>query len=131
MAFPVMPPRLLPGELGFVDTVRGDCAQSVWAAGRVVNQLAAVPSMHFGYAFMIAVGCGRVAWREKRVGLAVFSAVYPAVVLLVVVVTANHYWVDAVAAAGNRVFLRLRGVEAWVLGGLRVERLRGGGGRRW
>lgn len=43
-----MPPRLLPEEYGFLDTVRHDNAESVWMKGEVVNSLAAMPSMHFG-----------------------------------------------------------------------------------
>lgn len=43
-----MPPRLLPEEYGFRDTVRHDNAESVWMKGEVVNSLAAMPSMHFG-----------------------------------------------------------------------------------
>lgn len=45
---PTMPPRLLPKEYGFLDTVRHDNAQSIWMRGEVVNSLAAMPSMHFG-----------------------------------------------------------------------------------
>jgi hypothetical protein len=50
-----MPPRLLPKEYGFVDTVEAEDASSVWMKGDYVNALAAMPSMHFGYAF--AIGC--------------------------------------------------------------------------
>ena len=46
--YPTMPPRLLPEEYGFLDTVRHDNATSVWMKGEVVNSLAAMPSMHFG-----------------------------------------------------------------------------------
>jgi len=48
-----MPPRLLPPEYGFVDTVSLENAQSVWVEGRWVNKLAAMPSMHFGCAFVV------------------------------------------------------------------------------
>ncbi|KAF3769466.1 hypothetical protein M406DRAFT_354023, partial [Cryphonectria parasitica EP155] len=53
--YPCMPPRLLPMEYGFIDTVNGEDATSVWMSGNFVNRLAAMPSMHFGYAFCI--GC--------------------------------------------------------------------------
>lgn len=46
--YPTMPPRLLPEEYGFLDTVRHDNAQSVFMRGDAVNSLAAMPSMHFG-----------------------------------------------------------------------------------
>ncbi|KAG5922583.1 hypothetical protein E4U53_003690, partial [Claviceps sorghi] len=52
---PTMPPRLLPKELGFVDSVSLEDAESVWMGGEFVNLLAAMPSMHFAYAFCI--GC--------------------------------------------------------------------------
>lgn len=50
-----MPPRLLPPEYGFIDTVNGEDATSVWQSGNFVNRLAAMPSMHFGYAFCIGL----------------------------------------------------------------------------
>ncbi|KAL8408602.1 hypothetical protein RB594_007153 [Gaeumannomyces avenae] len=53
--YPCMPPRLLPKEFGFTDTVFAEDAQSVWMSGKYVNKLAAMPSMHFGYSF--AIGC--------------------------------------------------------------------------
>ncbi|KAF7198636.1 hypothetical protein HII31_00375 [Pseudocercospora fuligena] len=53
--FPVMPPRLLPKEYGFLDTVHMEDAASLWQTGKHVNSLAAMPSMHFGYSFVI--GC--------------------------------------------------------------------------
>ena len=55
LLYPTMPPRFLPPEFGFIDTVNAEDAQSVWMSGQYVNKLAAMPSMHFGYAF--AIGC--------------------------------------------------------------------------
>jgi len=40
-----MPPQPLPAEYGFLDTV--------WICGNYVNKVAAMPSLHFGYAFPI------------------------------------------------------------------------------
>ncbi|TDZ34841.1 hypothetical protein C8035_v010282 [Colletotrichum spinosum] len=57
--YPCAPPRLMPSEYGFVDTVNLENAESVWMSGKFVNKLAAMPSMHFGYAF--AIGCVFVA----------------------------------------------------------------------
>ena len=53
--WPCMPPRLLPEKWGFVDTVRRDSAQSVWMGGKYVNSLAAMPSMHFAYSFIVGI----------------------------------------------------------------------------
>lgn len=99
--YPCMPPRLLPPEYGFLDSVGHNNAQSVWMKGKYVNSLAAMPSMHFGYSFLI--GCtliyhsgvfrstlreGEVrksrTWRAFYVALGIF---YPALILLVIVAT--------------------------------------------
>jgi len=109
--FPCMPPRLLPKEYGFHDTVRQANAESVWVGGNYVNQLAAMPSLHFTYAFTI--GCTflyhsgvfrRTTRSEPRKSLysqiffLVVGICYPLLVLTVIVATANHYWLDAVVA---------------------------------
>lgn len=109
--YPCMPPRLLPKSFGFKDTVRQENAESVWVGGANVNQLAAMPSLHFTYAFVI--GCtflyhsgilqairGRRAPKSsiKSFVFLVAGVLYPLLVLSVIVATANHYWLDAVAA---------------------------------
>ena len=92
---PVAPPRLLPGD-GMIDTaVR--YAQSVYGsdAGFNPDQLSAMPSVHVGWALLIAVVIVNVSgsrWRWLALG-------YPVLTTLAVVVTANHYWLDGVAAA--------------------------------
>ena len=110
--YPCMPPRLLPTEYGFLDTVHHDNAQSMWMSGKYVNSLAAMPSMHFGYAFCI--GCtlvyhSGVFRRELETGEARKSVLwktfyillgisYPALILVTIVATANHYFLDAMVA---------------------------------
>lgn len=115
--FPCAPPRLLPESLGFKDTVRQENAESVWASGVNVNQFAAMPSLHFSYAFII--GCTLIyqseilpsendGQKEKKkmrllspvaaTGAFVVGLCYPLLVLTVIVATANHYWLDAVVA---------------------------------
>jgi hypothetical protein len=64
-------------------------------AATVANQFAAMPSLHVGWALLIAVVVIRTAhtrWRWLIVG-------HPVLTTLVVVVTANHYWIDALVAA--------------------------------
>ena len=95
IAMPLAPPRMLP-SLGFVDTmtVYGPSAYSGDAA-TVSNQFAAMPSLHVGWALLIAVVVIRTAnsrWRWATIG-------HPVLTTLVVVVTANHYWIDAVVSA--------------------------------
>ena len=94
VAYPLMPPRMRP-DLGFVDTgvVLG---QSVYGPDPrnhgLVNQYAAMPSMHVAWAVLFAVAvilASRSRWRWLAV-------VYPAVTTSVVVITANHYWLDGV-----------------------------------
>jgi hypothetical protein len=109
--FPCMPPRLLPKEYGFLDTVRQANAESVWVGGNYVNQLAAMPSLHFTYAFCIGStflyhsGVFRRVQRNEgrkslftKIFFLIAGICYPLLVLTVIVATANHYWLDAVAA---------------------------------
>ncbi|ETI29458.1 hypothetical protein G647_01911 [Cladophialophora carrionii CBS 160.54] len=109
--FPCMPPRLLPKEFNFHDTVRQSNAESVWVGGNYVNQLAAMPSLHFTYAFCVGStflyhsGIFRRAQRGEprkpfyaQIFFLVAGICYPLLVLTIIVATANHYWLDAVVA---------------------------------
>jgi hypothetical protein len=139
--FPCMPPRLLPQEYGFHDTVRQQNAESVWMGGNYVNQLAAMPSLHFTYAFCVGStflyhsGVFRKASRGtgeprkpfySQVLFLIAGVCYPLLVLTIIVATANHYWLDAVVAMGtttlsffcNKVWMFLLPAEdilCWVL----------------
>ncbi len=92
---PVAPPRLLP-QLGFVDTaVR--YGESVYGPNgiRIAPQLAAMPSVHVGWAVFIAVVVIAVSdsrWRWLVV-------LHPALTVLAVVATANHWWLDGIVAS--------------------------------
>jgi hypothetical protein len=92
---PVAPPRLMPA-LGFVDTALR-YGQSVYGTGglKIAPQVAAMPSVHVGWAVLIAAGVvcvSRSRWRWLIVA-------HPVVTMLAVVVTANHWWLDGVVAA--------------------------------
>jgi hypothetical protein len=92
---PVAPPRMLPGA-GMVDTAMR-YGQSVYGsdAGFNPDQLSAMPSVHVGWALLVAiviVNVSRSRWRWLALG-------YPALTTLAVVVTANHFWLDGVASA--------------------------------
>jgi hypothetical protein len=92
---PVAPPRLLDGA-GFVDTAVL-YNQSVYSAlGRgMAGQLAAMPSVHVAWA--IAVGWfGLVA--PVRRSLRTLCVLHALVTNVVVVVTANHFWIDGLVA---------------------------------
>lgn len=115
-AFPLAPARMLDG-LGFVDTaaVYGPTVyDEAPQADSVANQFAAMPSLHFGWAVVVALGVIRVSrsrWRWAWVA-------HPVVTLLVIVGTGNHYWMDA-AVAGGLVVLAEWAVRAWNAAGRR------------
>jgi hypothetical protein len=92
---PVAPPRLLPAT-GMVDTaVRYGQSVYAWKGGFDADELSAMPSVHVGWALIVAfavITVSRSRWRWLAAG-------YPLLTLLVVVVTANHFWLDEVAAA--------------------------------
>jgi membrane-associated phospholipid phosphatase len=105
LAYPTAPPRFLP-EWGFTDTVANFVGESAENSADVLyNPFAAVPSMHVAFALMIAIPAFRLVRRRP---LKVLWAAYPALVTFVVVVTANHYWVDAVLGA------MVAGASAWL-----------------
>lgn len=94
---PTAPPRLIPDE-GFIDTITlyAQVNHDSALVQIFVNPYAAVPSMHIAFALMIGV-TGAMICRNRFARA--FWCVYPAVVFFVVVVTANHFWLDGAAGA--------------------------------
>jgi PAP2 superfamily protein len=94
--YPAAPPRL--AGLGFADTVTSHTGLNLSSnlLGSFYNPLAAVPSLHFGYALI--VGAALVALARRR-WVRVFGAVYPAFMLFDIVATGNHFFFDAAAGA--------------------------------
>jgi hypothetical protein len=106
--FPLMPPRLLDDTLllnganaslwfGFVDTLVE--YPTFWsfndeAMKTISNQFAAMPSLHCGWAFwaFISLLPRMKSWWSKMLVI-----LYPIATTYVVVITANHYVLDAVA----------------------------------
>lgn len=112
---PVAPPRLLPG-LGFRD-VALEYGQSVYGSlnGGLSGQVLAMPSLHVGWAILFAyviVTTARSRWRWLAV-------LHPVLMSLVVVATANHWWLDGIVAGvllvGCVAVERLLGRIRWVL----------------
>ncbi|MFD4142773.1 phosphatase PAP2 family protein [Streptomyces sp. NPDC058572] len=99
---PTCPPRLLEAGHGFVDTMAqyssygwwGGAASAPRGLGAMTNQYAAMPSLHVGW----ALWCGVMLWRHGRTPLMRTLAVaYPLLTTIVVMGTANHYFLDAAA----------------------------------
>jgi hypothetical protein len=98
--FPLMPPRLLPANYHFVDTLKtigGLWSFDSGAMSKVSNQFAAMPSLHFAWSSW----CVFALWPALKRPLAKAALVaYPIATLFCIVVTANHYALDAVGGAG-------------------------------
>ncbi|MFK4104466.1 phosphatase PAP2 family protein [Streptomyces sp. NPDC019531] len=101
---PTCPPRLLSASHGFVDTMAQYSSYGWWGGeasaprgmGGMTNQYAAMPSLHVGW----ALWCGVLLWRYGRTRTTKVAAVaYPLITTIVVMGTANHYFLDAVAGA--------------------------------
>ncbi len=145
--FSLMPPRLLdsPGEFGpppalnaerdfgFVDTLA--TYETFWsfdseALKDVSNQYAAMPSLHVGWATWAALVLSpmvRRRWVRALVWL------HPIATVFCIIVTANHYWLDA---AGGLVilgagFLAGRALARWWSGGRRQASTTARTGRPW
>ncbi len=100
-ALPVAPPRLLP-DAGVVDTV-ARYSQASYQAQELepfVNPYAALPSLHFGWALLLSVALVLGRPRGRWGAAAVVAAVaLPTAQLFAVVLTGNHFILDAVAGA--------------------------------
>jgi hypothetical protein len=95
IAYPLAPPRMLSG---FVDTVAvyGPAIYSRPGVESVANQYAAMPSLHVGWALMVAWGLLQMTQRPWRW----IGVVHAAITSFAVVATANHYWLDGIVALG-------------------------------
>jgi len=113
--FPLMPPRLLDiyatQNYDFVDTLAK--YPTFWsfnsgAVSKISNQYAAMPSVHVAW----ATWCAMVfAPRVKHQWARVLAILYPVLTVIVIVITGNHYFLDAVG--GLAVLL-----AGWLLSGV-------------
>lgn len=109
--YPLAPPRLMTGG-GYVDTVREHGLWGFTPTDEMVdlsNQYAAMPSMHFGWSLWVGVVLVAVA---RRPLLRVLGGLYPLLTLAVIVITGNHFLLDAAAAVVLFV-VALALVEGW------------------
>jgi hypothetical protein len=106
---PVAPPRLLAGT-GMVDTaVRyGQSVYGTTIGGLQADSYSAMPSVHVAWCVLVAVAVIRISpsrWRWLIIA-------HPVLTVAVVLVTANHYWLDGVAAV---VLLLLSYLVQWAV----------------
>ncbi|MEU8125081.1 phosphatase PAP2 family protein [Spirillospora sp. NPDC049024] len=90
---PLAPPRMLPAT-GLIDTAAryGPSVYGAPQSDTIANQYAAMPSLHIGWAAVIALGLivtSRTRWRWLWL-------LHPVATVAIVVGTANHYWLDGI-----------------------------------
>ena len=103
--YPLAPPRMFPG---FTDTLLKDPTFWSFNSGgmqNVSNQFAAMPSVHIAWSTWCALA---LAPRLKNKTARILAVCYPFVTFVVIVITANHYILDA---AGGLLVLGI----AWVV----------------
>lgn len=120
-AYPLAPPRLT--GLGYHDTIGtvrlwGGTTWNSPGLASVSNEYAAMPSLHVAWALWSA---GMLVHFSGHRTLRMLAPIYPAITLLVVLATANHFVLDAVGAVavlwlvatGQRLAIR-HDVPAWL-----------------
>lgn len=93
--YPLAPPRFMQ-DLGFpfVDTMQTYGPNYFSESGLVqANRYAAMPSMHVGWTTFVAISLS-LLFSNKAVRIA-FVAFMAALITYVVIITGNHYWLDA------------------------------------
>ncbi len=98
LAFPLMPPRLMWG-LGFTDTMATHAnpwALTLMPVWNVANPYAAMPSLHMAWSLWVAFV---VLAHARRPLVRALARAYPVATLLTIVVTGNHFVLDAVGGA--------------------------------
>jgi hypothetical protein len=93
LLMPLAPPRMLT-TMGMVDTGKmfGPEVYGSPTSDTLTNQYAAMPSLHVGWALAVAIALiGATSSKWRRLWL-----LHPIITLFVVLVTGNHYWLDAI-----------------------------------
>jgi hypothetical protein len=96
--FPTAPPRYLQ-YWGFVDTAVHSTSHGIFQSEAFVNQYAAMPSLHFAWSLLGSIAI----YLNVRSSYRYLAFVMPIITLGGIVLTANHFFVDA--AAGGAVAL--------------------------
>ena len=116
--YPTAPPRL--AGVGIEDTLRVLSGIDIGSptSSALSNPVAAVPSLHAAYA--LGVGIGMIRYAGSHL-IRAAGVIYPPLVVLTIVVTGNHFVLDAVAG------MAVLGVGFWIARALRrrtEERIR-------
>ena len=108
--YPTAPPRL--AGVGLKDTLLLLSGIDIGSpnSSALSNPVAAVPSLHAAYALGVGIGMIRYA---RFLLFRVAGAIYPPLVVLTIVVTGNHFVLDAVAG------MAVLGVGFWLARALR------------
>ena len=113
--FPVAPPRLLPAHFGIVDMLRAPDGSGHIESSLITtagDRYASMPSVHVAW----AVWCALALWPVVRPRiLRALLVAYPLMTVLVVVVTGNHYFLDAIAGAALSIgtWIAVTRIGAW------------------
>jgi len=99
LLYPAAPPRMVP-ESGMDDLVEGsgtvDYERGVMRyLMQLVDPYAAMPSVHFGYSLIVG---GSIFLASRRKTLRILGPAYPAIMLVSVAATGNHFLVDCLAS---------------------------------
>jgi membrane-associated phospholipid phosphatase len=96
LIYPLAPPRFMETYgWPFIDTMAVYGPNYFSDTGLVTaNRFAAMPSMHVGWTTFFAL-CLMLAIPNRKIGVSV-AVFFPALMTLTVMVTGNHYWLDAV-----------------------------------
>lgn len=97
LTFPLMPPRLLDPSYGFVDTLAK--FPTFWSFNSdefatISNQFAAMPSVHIVWSTWCVFALFPYAKQQWK---KILLCIYPCCTFFVIIITSNHYILDAVA----------------------------------
>jgi hypothetical protein len=121
------PPRLLPEEFGYIDVLHDSTANTAWTQNSYRLIIAAMPSLHF--ANSLFMGWSLSNFSPHRI-LSIIAPIWPVMMGLTIVATANHFILDAIVGACvllaayrfNRAILMLLPLEDILCSWLRLER---------
>ena len=96
---PTAPPRFLPPEFGFIDTLQIYGPSQYTARDSLIyyNLFAAMPSLHIGWTLLIGVMFLR---SRVLIWLKALGIIYPVLTFIGIIITANHYIIDAAGGLG-------------------------------